>query len=321
MEISMKLDRVTVSGNIVRQGTPLSELRDALKDTRWEQVSDYEFQLRRRNENDVLENVAGLFANQHQPLSWRLDTSNHLQGDEFEQIMKPIAIMSEPHLTRVDVAFDIINGDKPNMAHRIYRFNASERIFGEGVSEYTGRAKQIQTIYSGTRKSETQIRYYDKLTEQKSRRKSVDAEIHQWERLEIQLRGSSISAWKTACRKMLACFKMPAYTTVADNHVRAMLFALDNHVVEWKDLNERTARRYRNLIRSDEGLDDTYSQKLLKYFDENVDALTSEIRSFKAEILPKRPRADDSADESPAEKRHTDLMRILRSAGDGRTKK
>lgn len=286
LEISAKLDRVTVSGNIVKHSIALEELRKALKDTRWEQVSDYEFQLRRRNENDVMENVAGLFANQHQPLSWRIDTSNHLQGDEFEQIMKPIAIMSEPHLTRVDVAFDIINGEKPNMAHRIYRFNASERIFGEGVSEYTGRAKQIQTIYSGARKSETQIRYYDKLAEQKSRRKSVDSGINQWERLEIQLRGSSVASWKLACRKMLACFKMPVYSNVDDSRVRAMLFALDNHVVEWKDLNERTARRYRNLIRSDEGLDDTYSQMLLTYFDEHVDDLNREIQSFIAQVLP-----------------------------------
>ena len=286
MEISVKLDRVTVTGNIVRHSTALAELRDALKETRWEQVSDYEFQLRRRNENDVLENVAGLFANQHQPLSWRLDTSNHLQGDEFEQIMKPISIMSEPHLTRVDVAFDIINGDKPNMAHRIYRFNASDRTFGEGVSEYTGRAKQIQTIYSGTRKSETQIRYYDKLAEQKSRRKPVASEINQWERLEIQLRGSSVNSWKTACRKMLACFKIPRFGEIDNPQERAMLFAIENHVVEWPDLAKATQAKFRKALKADVGLDDTYSQMLLTYFDEHVDDLNAEIQSFVAQVLP-----------------------------------
>lgn len=286
MEISVKLDRITVTGKIIKVSTSLIELQRILVNTRWEQVSDYEFQLRRQNENGVMENVAGLFANPHQASSWRLDTSNHLRGDELQQILVPISNMIDAHLTRIDVAFDIKNGTLPNMAHRIYRFNSTERSFGERVDEYTGRAKQIQTIYAGTRKSEKQIRYYDKIAEQKSRRKKIPEGIRQWERLEIQLRGSSVADWKLACRQMLSIFKMPNIKSVENPQERAMLFALSEHMVEWPDLSKASQAKFRKMLREDQGLNDEYSQLLLTYFDEHVDDLNAEIAAFVAQVLP-----------------------------------
>lgn len=284
MDIDLKLDRVTISGGIYKHRTALTELNNALSKSRWEQISDSEFRLLRKNENGVYEHVAGLYANKFQNGSWRLDTSNHLQGDELQQILIPLNLMTCPHLTRIDVAFDIINGDLPNMAHRIFKFGTSERIFGEGINEYTGRAKQIQTIYAGTRKSEMQIRYYDKAAEQKSRRKELPDGVKKWERLEIQLRGKSIGEWKIACRKMLMTFKMPNYSTVKNAQERAMLAALQNHVVEYHELARATRTKFRSLLKSNIGLDDTYSQLLMVYFDEHVTDLENEIKGFFTKI-------------------------------------
>lgn len=284
MEVSLHLDRVTVTGGIHRHKTALEELETILKDSRWEQISDYEFALKRKNENGIFEQVAGLFDNPHQAGSWRLDTSNHLQNDELSQILIPISLMSDPHLTRIDIAFDIVNGTKPNMAHRIYRFGSSQRIYGSEISEYTGRARQIQTLYSGARKSNIQIRYYDKLAEQKSRRKELPEGVHQWERLEVQLRGRSTSDWKTSCRKMLSYFKMPEYEEIKSSQARAMLVALENHVVEWTELSSASRVRYRKLLKNDYGLNDDYSQMLLLYFDKHVDEVETEISGFLRKI-------------------------------------
>ncbi len=279
MDITVKIDRVTITGFIIGSKTSLTIIKNAISSTHWIMSSEYEFNLVRVNENGVSENVAGLFFNMYQG-SWRLDTSNHLINNELNDIQLIVNLMARPHLTRLDVAFDIINGFKGNMKHRIYRSNASQSVFGSDVNEITGRSSSIQTIYSGKRKSDLMIRYYDKLAEQRSRHKFIPDNINQWERLEIQLRSKRSNEWYDAAREMLGYFKMPNISSVKNAKDRAMLFALENHIVEYNELASSTASKYRKLVNNNIGFDNEYASLMLNVLNDNMDNLNQEIINF-----------------------------------------
>lgn len=282
MNIEVKIDRVTITGNILKT---IDVLFESLKGTRWVLSGDDNFCLYRELENGTNELVAGLFINPYQPLSWRLDTSNHLCNDDLEHIQKMIALMENPHFTRLDIAFDIINGYKPVMKHKIYRFNASQSEFS--VADYsnleiTGRGRSIETIYSGKRKSEKMIRYYNKLIEQKSRKKVVSKDIVSWERLELQLRGKKPIEWLKCAEEMLSYFKMPDIQNVENVQDRAMLYALDTHLVEYKELSKATRAKFRKLIKENNGFDDEYSKLCLEVLEKEKDNLENELSEFLA---------------------------------------
>ncbi len=285
MEIDVSLDRITISSPIVKHKTAITELTEFLYDSAWEKISDSEFRLSRINENDVSEYVAGLFKNKHQHESFRLDTSNHLESeDELFEIRRVVSFMSAPKITRIDIAFDIKNGSKPNMSHRIYRFNASSAIFASDLLLMSGKNSDIQTIYSGKRKSNVMIRYYDKKAEQKSRRKSLPEDIYQWERLELQLRSNESLNWVNNAKKMLSYFKMPKFENVTNVQERAMLFAIDNKFVKMSDLSKATATKYRKMFKDNYGFDTEYSDLMLDKLSQNTDKIENEINTFMKKI-------------------------------------
>lgn len=291
MEITVKVDRITISSPIIHHKTSIEELTEFLIDTKWEKISENEFRLSRMNENGTSENVAELFKNPYQHESWRLDTSNHLEtADELTEIKNLVSFMSMPKLTRVDIAFDVVNGVKPNMSHRIYRTNASSAVFANDLVLMSGRSNSIQTIYSGKRKSNVMIRYYDKLAEQKSRRKQIPENVQKWERLELQLRSSESENWLKNAKEMLSYFKMPNFQNLKPQD-RAMLYAIDNHFVEFSELANSTRSKYRKMISENVGYDTEYSELMLDVLNSNVKHLNDEIDSFMNRI-----KKDDQTD-------------------------
>lgn len=277
-EIDVAVDRVTISGDFELD---LITLKDKISESseNWLYVSEKEYKLVRVLENGTFEHIAGLYKNPYRN-SWRLDTSNHLEGDELNEIKSVIGLMIDPHFTRLDIAFTWCNSPYKNMAHRIYRFGASQSVFRGEDLEITGRQQQVQTIYSGKRKSEQMFRYYDKLAEMKSRRKIIPEDIEQLERLEIQLRGSKTAEWISSCEKMLECFKLPKFANVENPQERAMLLALDNKEVSWSELSTATAAKFRKMIRQNEGLDDSLSKLLLEKLEERKNDISLEIIEF-----------------------------------------
>ena len=279
--VSVSLDRVTISGKIEFTDDVLIDMSKL----GWHSKNDY-FLLDRDLGNDDFENVAGLFRNEYQD-TWRLDTSNHFQNSSEKNAVKFIISLMEKdsisfsdnaHLTRIDVAFDFKNGDKPNMAHNIYRFNTTDKTFSNAV--YRGRGKGIETIYSGARKSGFMIRYYDKLVEQRRHRKKVDPRIKKWERLEVQLRGKKTDEWVESAVKTLSCFKMPNFENIEDLSTRAMIVALDSGVVQWNELSKNSKTRYHKLFESSQGFDTEYADLAVDVFLENVDKIQAEIDEF-----------------------------------------
>lgn len=234
----------------------------------------------KRLDGDVTRTVFALFKNPFQN-SWRLDTSYHLEDERDRQMLyNLVACFAHAHFSRLDIAFDFINGDKPNMAHRVYRWGTGEKIMREDASaEYRGPNKDVETLYWGSRKSQKQIRYYDKLKEQKKAHKSIPADVQQWERLELQLRGDKADEWvKSAC-EMLEQFKMPEWKKIPPT-IRGTLFGLDNGVVEWSELSTHTRSKYRQLIKQNSGFDVEYAETAKEVLQDSLDEIQIELNTL-----------------------------------------
>lgn len=289
MEIKVKLDRVTINSQIIKHKTSLEELKNYLENSDWEYVSDNEFRLTRKFEDGQYEHIAGLYRNPFQHESWRMDTSNHLESQkELDEILKVTRFMSKPKLSRIDIAFDFINGNLPEMAHDIYRFNNSKTKYtSEELSDLKStmkiknRGQKVQTIYSGKRGSKARlIRYYSKIDEQKARRKKIPEHIKKWERLEIQLNSEkNTTNWEKETKDMLDCFRMPVLNTLKARD-RAMLFALTSDVVSWSELSRDVKRHYKDLIADVNAFDDSYAKQAYKVLIENKDSIQAEIDTF-----------------------------------------
>lgn len=303
--INVSLDRITITGSIVRHKTDITELKEYLKNSNWEYISDTEFRLIRINENDIAEHVAGLYKNPFQNSSWRLDTSNHLKNNsvynELSEIQNVVKFMQNPKISRLDLAFDYINMDidSPSMVHDIYRFNSSKTIYSkkqlEDLTHYVvfkSRSQKIQTIYSGKRTSGFMIRYYDKIAEQRSRKKEIPDTVKKWERLEIQLGSAEKTGnWFEHTKEMLNYFKKPVYSDMKPTD-RAMFFALQEGVVSYSDLSKETRSKYRKLIKNNSGFDDNYARlayaELLKRKSDILDEINAFVKELDSDVLIKK---------------------------------
>lgn len=291
MDIKVKLDRITITGEILWSAKKMAIL---LKDTEWEakDVSNKEYILNRYFEDGGREMVAVLIKNPHQT-SYRLDTSNHLNTDkELEDIQKMVGLFREEtcHQTRIDIAFDFINGEingkplKP-MSHRIYRFNASKAIFYEDKNvEMLGRSQDIETIYSGKRKSDLMIRYYNKISEQRARKKSIPNGIKRWERLELQLRGKKTDEWLESANQMLGYFKLPELNTIERIQDRAIIHSLDDNQISWTELSKGYKAKIRKLIKNNNGFNTEYADKAIIVLKKNQSDIENEIDRFHEQL-------------------------------------
>lgn len=234
----------------------------------------------KRCEGNVTRTVLALFKNRFQD-SWRLDTSYHFEDERDRQILYAVVhCFKYVHFSRLDIAFDFINGNKPNMAHRVYRWGTSEKVLREDTSAtYRGPNKDIETIYWGSRKSQKQIRYYDKLKEQKKAHKKVPADVRQWERLELQLRGDKADEWVKSAYEMLEQFKLPRIGLLKPQQ-RAMLSALDSGLVEWSELTPNTRTKYRRLLDENDDFDIEYAETAKEVLQDSLDEIQIELNTL-----------------------------------------
>lgn len=268
--INVKVDRITVAGTLL--GKTLADIHEmfglALKDGA--------FYLEREDADGNVENMAFMAENAFQRDSWRLDFNPaNLTDYETLCVSKVIKAMDKAHFTRLDVAFDLINIEHA-MDCRLYRFNVREDI----EREIRGRDKSLQTYYWGARKSEQQVRLYDKLVEQKAKHKSIPAGVESWARLELQLRGKRPVDWLKSAGVMLDEFKL------ADLHVlplnqRAMMYALINGIIEWHELGSKTTQaKYRKMIRESQGFSTELAEQMKRVLAARTDELNHELRVY-----------------------------------------
>jgi len=231
------------------------------------------FEFLREDDDGNTEHLAWLEENKFKQYDWRLDFNpNHISEFERLEIAKVIQKLDNPHFSRLDIAFDVFN-DPQAMNYRVYRWNVKEMM----IETYKGRQKRVETIYWGARKSEEQIRLYDKYREQTAKQKEIPAGVTDWARLELQLRGKRPEEWLEATEKMLDQFKVSDFTKVDDYKIRSVLIALDLGLVNWDELSKDTRTKYRKMINDGVGFDNSLSVDLVKVLFDNLEKLQNEL--------------------------------------------
>ncbi|PEH03556.1 hypothetical protein CP356_09545 [Lactobacillus sp. UMNPBX5] len=285
MEVYCKLDRITVSGKI---GKTVDLVKIAVKN-HWKRKIDRlgnEFAVVEREfNNGDHENKAVLMPNPYQEFSWRIDTSNHLNKHELKCILSMIPYLADAHLTRIDVAFDFINGQYKPMKHIIVRDRARQseiRNVDELTSIY-GSSGDLQTLYCGARSSDFMIRIYNKKIETTRHHKKLPDNVEEWERWELQLRGKRSYEWLESAKIMLSQIKYPNYQNLDPGDI-AVLHSIDDRVVSFKDFSKKKAARLRKLRKESVGYSDDYAKAGLQALEDNANKINEQVEIFLGQL-------------------------------------
>ncbi|MCI1290301.1 MAG: replication initiation factor domain-containing protein [Lactobacillus sp.] len=267
----IKLDEIVISGVFFPR-----LYQHKLTNNHWQLVKPGQYQLFRNEHEANRTTVATLVRNDHQPNSWRIDTSNHLQGKEKQAIQSIINLFEQPHLTRIDIAFDFINFDNAGMHNRFTSNSSSTRV------NYS-RGGMLESIYCGGKGSPKVYRYYDKARERHAKHCSIPPSVNSWERLEMQLRGKETANWLDDAKQMLAIFKRPVITDLSGgSSINEYIYALA--LIDHPDIKQHLAKgtkaKYNKLLKSLDGFDDTYSKAALEELKKQTTQIDQEINSF-----------------------------------------
>lgn len=281
MKVDCKLDRITVSGKI-SEGIDIVSIAVNNHWTRKIDRSGNEFAvLEREFDNGDRENKSVLMSNPYQKYGWRIDTSNHVNAFELKCILAMVKYLGGIHLTRIDVAFDFINGEYEPMKHVVIRDKARQSEIRD-VSDLTsiyGSAGDLQTMYCGARSSDYMIRIYNKKIETTRHHSVLPDDVERWERWELQLRGKRSNEWLMSAKLMLSQIKYPNYQNLTPND-RAVLHAIDDRVVSFKDFNRQKASRLRKLRKNGVGYSAAYAKAGMRALESNTEKIDEQVKLF-----------------------------------------
>lgn len=267
--VKVKVDRITVSGEL-----PNWSLQEIHAETGLVPRDGALF-LEREDADGNAENMAFMVENPFQRDNWRLDFNPaNLTVDETTVLGRAIDSMEQAHFTRLDIAFDVFNDDLV-MKYRVYRFNVRE----DSVRTIRGRSKSLETMYWGARKSDQQIRLYDKLVEQKTKRKPIPKGVESWARLELQLRGKKPTDWVNSATEMLDQFKLANLQKLAPSD-RVVLHGLIDETVEWHDFGKEKQAKYRKMIKNSEGFETALADEMKQVLADNLVELQHELNGY-----------------------------------------
>lgn len=268
-KVTVKLDRITVSG--VLHNWSLQDIHDETGLA----ARDGALFLEREDKDGNTENMAFMAESPFQREHWRLDFNPaNLTADETSTLRRVIDNMEQAHFTRLDIAFDVFNDDLA-MKYRVYRFNNREDV----IETIKGRNKSVETVYWGARKSEQQIRLYNKLVEQKNKRKQIPSGIKSWARLELQLRGKKPADWLNSATEMLNQFKLANLQKV-NYKDRSILHGLIDGTIEWHELAKATQAKYRKMIKQSAGFETEIADEMKQVLADNLDELQAELNGY-----------------------------------------
>ena len=211
---------------------------------------------------------------------------HHLKNDEEKRsIIRIVMLMSNVHLTRIDIAFDFINCKYAGMRHVLIKPGTTNTNYKDLQEvDFHGRSGAFETKYLGKRRSLSMVRYYDKLVEQAKAHVSIPKNVESWERLELQLRGDRSSQWVEQSEKMLDLFKLPEVETLDNITDKVNLLILTEHPEIFKDFSKEKKAKYRKMYRENQGMNIEYAKNAEKVFFENVPKIQNEIDDFLAKL-------------------------------------
>lgn len=269
------IDMVNVVGNLRRM--PVAFI---LKNGEWIcRRENYMWQYIRKFENgdtEVLITVQRLKFHKHfdNPV-WVQYNPNHLENDDLKQLERIMYSIDHAHLTRVDLACDIYNVDLS-----LYDFG----LFNVTRDIYRTLSGNLETRYWGRRKSERQIRLYNKIIERKKHHKEDDIPngVEEWWRLEFQFRQGKVEKWKEEVVENMQFFHVLA---VDDNdelteNEKAILERVNADKYDFKKVGKEKAAKIRKMVRENVGFDTTVSDLSILAFNDQQEMLQNQLNSL-----------------------------------------
>lgn len=192
-------------------------------------------------------------------------------GEDLKHFIHRIFVA--PHFSRADIACDIVGVPNDLMrSHELIEV-LSKKVF-------YGLNGKIETKYFGSRSSEKQVRLYNKLKEQRDKKKVVPLDIKSWWRFELQLRQGKAEIWTDVVTKTLASFCSPEYIpdTIKGSQ-RIMLIGLLSDPSAISELSSKAKAKYRKLLREVAEVDEV-TQHMLASFSEQYSDLKNELDSW-----------------------------------------
>ena len=119
--------------------------------------------------------------------------------------------------------------------------------------EYRDRARELETLYFGSRKGTNFIRIYDKKKELKAKDKQAIPEPDLW-RIEFEMKGPKVADTWTACDKNLLIHKIE-FPKVPDSRDRVMCKSLQEHPTYFGELSKHYRAKYRKMMKQTKGTD------------------------------------------------------------------
>lgn len=192
-------------------------------------------------------------------------------GEDLKHFIHRVFV--SPHFSRADIACDIVGAPNDLMRNHELIEVLSKKLF-------YGLNGKIETKYWGSRSSEKQVRLYNKLKEQRDKKKVVPLDIKSWWRFELQLRQGKAEIWTDIVAKTLASFCSPEYIPDSiKGSTKIMLVGLLSDTSLFSELGSHSKAKYRKLLREVAEVDEV-TQHMLASFSEQYSDLKNELDSW-----------------------------------------
>lgn len=282
IKIKLSIDMINAVGNL--KNMPLIFIT-ATKDIHlggWvERIDNRAWQYVRVYENGDIEVLITLqilkFHKYFDTPVWIQYNPNHLLPEDYIQLDHVMKYVDHSHFTRADLAQDIFNIN-------LQRYDFG--LFGVTRDIYRSLSGALETRYWGRRKSERQIRLYDKMREMKKHGKidAIPTGIEEWWRLEFQFRGGKVDKWQEEVVEKMQSFHVLA---VDDNDDiseidKAVIERVNSDKFNFQKVSKDYATKIRKMVRENVGFDTTVSELSLKAFNEQKDELQKQLDNMLA---------------------------------------
>jgi len=280
IKINWSIDMINAVGNL--RNTPLIFITatpditrggwiERLENKAWQYVRVYE-----NGDVEVLITVQRVkFHKYFDNPVWIQFNPNHLLPADYEQLSLVMKYIDHSHFTRADLANDIFNVN-------LQRYDFG--LFGVTRDIYRTLSGELETRYWGVRKSERQMRLYDKMREMKKHGKSDDIPegIDEWWRLEFQFRYGKVEKWQEEVMDKMHSFHVLAVDDNGDISEidKAVIERVNSDKFNFKKVSKDYATKIRKMVRENVGYDTTISELSLKAFNEQKDILQEQLNNM-----------------------------------------
>lgn len=275
-KIVISVDRITIMANLNYEIFEKLVYKTLIK-KRWARISRDVAGIQ-LIEPTTCENVAYIEMAEFQKNRVRIDfnPNKRMDTEQGKWLLQFISGLKYKKFSRCDIAFDLINIPE---AKRIRLFSHNT-----GQDRHTGKGGKLETIYFGRRKSEQQVRLYDK---KKERLDNDDLEaanrFNSWWRFEFQLRGNKIPNYEDQIKKTLADIKIFDQSKIDDLSLWQTCYLWMNDPEFFDSMPKQTKSHLKQKIASLPCIDEI-PQAMLNTYDQSKDQLFKKLNSLVTEF-------------------------------------